>query len=82
MKEGQPRTIYLADYEPPAFLIEETRLRFELWDTHTIVRSNLTIKRNQHETAAENASLQLDGIELVFCNEKYICTKKYSEDVQ
>lgn len=64
MKEGQPRTIYLADYEPPAFLIEETRLRFELWDTHTIVRSNLTIKRNQHETAAENASLQLDGIEL------------------
>lgn len=64
MREGEPRTIYLKDYEPPAFLIDATQLRFELWETHTIVRSTLQIRRNIYEGMTENASLRLDGIEL------------------
>lgn len=64
MKDGQPKTIYLKDYEPPAFLIDETQLRFELWETHTIVRSTLQIRRNQYDGMTENASLRLDGVEL------------------
>ncbi len=64
MKEGQPRTIYLADYEPPAFWIDETHLRFELWETHTIVRSTLSIRRNQAEGQAARPPLRLDGVEL------------------
>jgi len=65
MKDGQPKTIYLKDYEPPAFLIDETKLRFELWETHTIVRSNLKIRRNPLAEQTDNVPpLRLDGIDI------------------
>jgi len=43
---SSPRTIYLKDYEPPAYLIEEVRLRFELDPARTRVSSRLLVRRN------------------------------------
>ena len=30
MRDAQPESIYLKDYQPPHFVIEETHLRFDL----------------------------------------------------
>src|SRR5690606_6660511 len=46
MKNAQPGTIYLRDYQAPAFLIDETNLRFELGEHSTLVISRLTMRRN------------------------------------
>lgn len=63
MKEATPRTIYLKDYSPPDFLIDETVLRFELGDETTRVVSHLRIRRSA--TADTAAPLVLDGENLV-----------------
>ncbi len=54
-----PRTVYLAAYEPPAFLIDSVALDFELDDAATRVRSCLTIRRNP--AADPGAPLRLNG---------------------
>ena len=35
MKDTQPQPIYLKDYRVPDFLIEETRLTFDLYEDFT-----------------------------------------------
>ena len=50
----------LADYAPPAFLVEEVELHFDLDRKATVVRSALKIKRNPLSQQA-NAPLVLDG---------------------
>ena len=57
------KTIYLDDYQPPAFLIDKTALTFELEEQHTCVSSRLELRRNP---AADNgeADLYLHGEEL------------------
>lgn len=62
MKEATPRTIFLKDYRPPDFLIDQTVLRFELGDDATIVSSRLHIRRAAGATP--HAPLVLDGEEL------------------
>ncbi|MEA3303739.1 MAG: aminopeptidase N [Pseudomonadota bacterium] len=61
-KNASPKTIYLNDYRPSAFLIESADLYFDLSDEVTIVRSSLVIKR--HREASRSESLWLDGEEL------------------
>ena len=46
MRTDQPQTIYLKDYQAPEYLIEETRLRFELHDDQTLVHAELRLQRN------------------------------------
>lgn len=46
MRDAQPKTIFLKDYQAPAFLIDATQLRFELEEESTRVRSHLTMRRN------------------------------------
>ena len=58
MKDAQPRAIRRADYQPPAYLIERTNLRFELGSGTTRVTSRLTVRRNP---AGEGGALVLDG---------------------
>jgi aminopeptidase N len=41
-----PRTVYLKDYEPPAYLIEDVQLRFELDPARTLVSSRLLVRHN------------------------------------
>src|ERR1700730_11776325 len=58
-----PQPVRLADYRPPAFLIDTVDLVFELGDVATRVKSRLRIRRNP-EVADPNAPLHLDGEEL------------------
>src|SRR5712671_4226695 len=58
-----PQPVRLADYRPPAFLIDTVDLVFELGEADTRVKSRLRIRRNP-EVADPNAPLQLDSEEL------------------
>jgi len=57
---SQPEVIYLKDYQVPAFLIDQTDLRFELEATKTLVKARLTIRKNP-ESHAQQRYLVLDG---------------------
>lgn len=59
---SQPQAIYLADYQTPEFLINETKLTFELFEGHTLVTSELQMVRNPDKAAKQ--PLVLDGQEL------------------
>ncbi|WP_260291310.1 aminopeptidase N [Sedimenticola hydrogenitrophicus] len=63
MLRDTPNTIYLKDYRPPEFLIDQVNLRFELGEEETRVRSRLELRRNP---AAEGrpAELRLHGEQL------------------
>ncbi len=54
-----PRETRLADYQPPAFLIDTVDLSFDLDEAATRVGSRLTLRRNP--AAAADAALALDG---------------------
>ncbi len=70
---NSPGKVLLADYQPPAYLIPEISLSFEIRDRDVAVRSVMTVQRAAH--GAENAlilqgkdltllSVELDGREL------------------
>jgi aminopeptidase N len=64
MKENNaPRTIRLADYRPPAYLIETTDLDVRIFDGHTDVRAVLAVVRNPAAGNAPNV-LELNGTQL------------------
>ena len=63
MKNASPRTVYLKDYTPPAFLIDEVTLRFELGEDETLVHARLALRRNPAAADAK-APLVLDGEQL------------------
>lgn len=60
MKDAQPKAICLKDYQVPPYLIEQTKLNFDLQDGYTEVTSVLTMKRNP-DSGQSNAPLVLDG---------------------
>lgn len=84
-KSTQPQTVYLANYKPPAYFIDEVHLDFNLGDEETIVKSLLRIRRNRH--AGDSHELRLHGEELILEDirldnqlldkDKYILTKDY-----
>jgi aminopeptidase N len=55
-----PRALRRSDYRPPAFLIENVELRFDLDPAATAVRSRLAVRRNPAH-ADPTAPLRLDG---------------------
>ncbi len=57
--DTQPQAVRLADYQPPAFLIDTVDLSFNLSETATTVVSRLTLRRNP--AGAPEASLRLNG---------------------
>jgi aminopeptidase N len=65
MREAQPRTLYLKDYRPPAFLIDRVMLDVDIRSEDTIVRATLAVRRNP-AAADRKAPLELDGDELEF----------------
>jgi len=58
-----PPIIRLADYKPPAFLIDSVDLVFELDEEQTLVKSRIALRRNP-ATSDKEAPLRLDGEEL------------------
>ncbi len=63
MYNDAPKTIYLKDYTPPAFLIDRVDLKFDVFDDHTEVHSRMVLNRNSAHPSAD-APLVLDGEEL------------------
>lgn len=62
MRDAQPRTLYLKDYQVPEYLIDKTELFFFLNEQDTQVQSRLHIRRNpQSATASSATPLILDG---------------------
>ncbi|MEX2240092.1 MAG: aminopeptidase N [Burkholderiales bacterium] len=59
MREPTPKTIYLKDYTPPAFLVPHAELDVDIRDDHAIVKARLQVKRN-----GGTGPLVLDGDEL------------------
>lgn len=59
MSEASP-IIYLKDYLPPAFLIDQVHLHIDLHDEATQVRSLLKLRRNPARPE-KNVGLRLDG---------------------
>tara|TARA_B100001059_G_C17818473_1_gene576741 strand:+ start:17 stop:2713 length:2697 start_codon:yes stop_codon:yes gene_type:complete len=64
MKDSQSKAILLRDYKAPNFLIDETVLKFDLFETYAIVDSTLQISRNVEGID----ELVLDGQELELLN--------------
>ena len=58
MKADAPRTIHLADYTPPAYLVEEVHLTFRLAPEATRVISRIAFRPNPEATSRDFA---LDG---------------------
>ena len=67
MKEGQPKTVLLKDYQVPKYLIDETLLHFDISSACTVVTAELTIRRNL-EASMSNPELVLDGSEMTTRN--------------
>src|ERR687887_415864 len=59
MREPQPKTIYLKDYTPPPYRVDEVDLDVDIRDDHALVRARLAVRRN-----AGSSPLVLDGEEL------------------
>jgi aminopeptidase N len=62
MRDVQPSPISLKDYQQPAYWIDQTELTFQLEETHTLVTSRLSLRRNQ--TQPDTGTLILNGQEL------------------
>ncbi len=60
MRTDTPQPIRLADYRPPAFLVDEVQLDFALAANTTRVKARLTLRRNGEHAEA----LRLDGVRL------------------
>ncbi len=74
MKDTSPQKIYLADYTPPAYLVDDVHLTFRLSEDETRVISRIRFRPNPEATArdfflhGENLRLiwsKIDGVELV-----------------
>ena len=73
MKDAAPQPVRLAEYAPPAFLVEDVHLTFQLHPTHTIVKSRIRFAPNPESTDrrfrlfGEEMSLRRAAIDGVAC---------------
>jgi len=65
MRDAQPKTIYLKDYEAPAYLIDTTDLRVELGEDSTRVVARLQLRPNPLHAGHVPGPLVLDGQDMV-----------------
>ena len=56
-QKALPQPVYLKDYKPPIYWIDEIKMHIDLYDDHTFVKSNLFIRR----LTQENKPLILNG---------------------
>ncbi|MHA7853229.1 aminopeptidase N [Marinobacter shengliensis] len=60
MRTNQPQTIYLSEYQAPAYLVDHVSLRFELFEDGARVHSTLSMRRNP-AAMQSGSTLELDG---------------------
>ena len=88
MRDAQPKSIYLKDYLPPLYVIDETHLKFDLYEDFTLVDSELFLRRNPDrinaEKGAEKLPLELVGQHLellaVSVDDEELSSEQYSID--
>lgn len=72
----QPNRIYLKDYQPPSFAIDEVLLNFDLHETKTLVTTKILFKKlNESELFLNGHELKLISIKL---NEQTLTADQYS----
>src|SRR5271156_5319181 len=81
--QSAPREVRLADYAPPAYLVDTVDLTFELDEAATKVTARLAMRRNP-ASADRTAPLRLDGegVALVrlMCNDEALSANQYQLD--
>ena len=60
----QPQRIYLKDYTPPDYLIDQVFLSFDLHETKTKVYSEIKLRRNPKSKNSNPTELFLNGVNL------------------
>lgn len=71
----QPQRIYLKDYQPPTFAIEQVQLHFNLSETQTRVKTKLHMKKlKEGPLVLEGENLKLIAVRL---NEKTLSASEY-----
>ena len=65
MRDANPVTIYLKDYQRPAYLINRTELHFELQEDCAIVTSRLHLLRDGSVAQSEALELHGEGMDLL-----------------
>ena len=58
-----PKTVYLKDYTPPAFTIEDVFLSFHLDETKTLVQNSFRVKKIRKEE--KNLFLHGENLDLL-----------------
>jgi aminopeptidase N len=61
MKDGQPNTVRLEDYQVPAYLVDQTTLHVDINEDETVVTATLQVRRNPESVGGE---FILDGGDL------------------
>ncbi|MDH5392877.1 MAG: aminopeptidase N [Gammaproteobacteria bacterium] len=64
MKDANPNTIYLSEYQQPDYWIEHVDLRFNLGEDETHVESNIQFRRRQNAAPDSALILQGEGLQL------------------
>ena len=83
MKDAQPRTIFLKDYQAPDYWIDRTDLTFDLFEDHALVTSVLSMRLNEsvNEAASSLPDLVLHGEDLdlvsLFVNKQELESDQY-----
>jgi aminopeptidase N len=62
-QQQSPKTIYLADYQSPDYLVDSIDLHFELHETKTLVKSKLSI--HKRASGSDTPPLRLNGEDLL-----------------
>ncbi|MGQ3672865.1 aminopeptidase N [Xanthobacter sp. TB0136] len=65
LRDAEPQSIRLADYQPPEWLVDTVHLDVSLHPTQTRVTSRLALRRNPKGTAGAPVVLDGDGLTLV-----------------
>lgn len=82
MRDAQPKTIYLKDYQSPHFVIDETHLRFDLFEDYCQVDSRLLMRRNNELHKGYTGPLVLVGQQIELLNIKVDGILLTSDDYQ
>ena len=61
MQTKDSQIVYLKDYPPPKFLIDETFLQVDLLEKSALITCTLNMRRNLESLDAQSANLVLDG---------------------
>lgn len=61
----QPAAVYLSDYKPPLYFVDEIHLNFDLDEEQTLVRSHMFVRRNRHTEGSRDFKLNGEALELM-----------------